>query len=173
MERRRMTRTSRWRRRRCDPRAPLPRRSRRSRSGPAGSPQPAQRLASDLLATERARRCATGEIRRALDASIAAARAEVDRASDFIATRRGGVRRRARTRLAEADRLLAAAEAERDADPKQAMADAQRADKLAGEAYSLAPVDFDAIGTAPGVVPASGGTRYRRARSSAGSSAAS
>ena len=102
----------------------------------------AQRLASDLLATERADAAQQARFVAAVDASIAAARAEVDRASDFIATRRGGVRRRARTRLAEADRLLAAAEAERDADPKQAMADAQRADKLAGEAYSLASLDF-------------------------------
>lgn len=102
----------------------------------------ARRLAGDLLATERADAQQQARFVAALDGSISAARAEVDRASDFIATRRGGVRRRARTRLAEADRLLAAAEAERDSDPKQAMADAQRADKLAGEAYSLASVDF-------------------------------
>ncbi len=39
-----------------------------------------------------------------LDELITAARAEIDRASEFIATRHGGVRRRARTRLAEAER---------------------------------------------------------------------
>lgn len=102
----------------------------------------AQRLATDLLATVRADAEQQARFVAALEASIGAARAEVDRAHDFIATRRGGVGRRARTRLAEAERVLGLAEAGREADPKQAMADAQRADKLAGEAYSLATIDF-------------------------------
>jgi uncharacterized membrane protein YgcG len=102
----------------------------------------AQRLASALLATVRADAEQQVRFITAVDASIQAARAEVDRAQDFIATRRGGVGRRARTRLAEASRLLDAAEAVRASDPRQSMADAQRADKLAGEAYSLASVDF-------------------------------
>jgi uncharacterized membrane protein YgcG len=102
----------------------------------------AQRRASDLLATVRADAEQQARFVAALDASFGAARAEVDRAHDFIATRSGGVGRRARTRLAEAERILGVAEAEREADPKQAMADAQRADKLAGEAYSAASLDF-------------------------------
>ncbi len=102
----------------------------------------AQRLASELLAMVRADAEQEARFAAALDASIIAARAEVDRAHDFIATRRGGVGRRARTRLAEAERLLATAEVSRDLDPKQAMADAQRADKLAGEAYSIASLEF-------------------------------
>lgn len=116
----------------------------------------AQRLASELLAT--VREDAEQQVRfiAAVDSSIQAARAEVDRAQDFIATRRGGVGRRARTRLAEADRLLAAAEAARASDPRQAMNDAQRADKLAGEAYTLASTDF-ARWDQPGRGAASGG----------------
>ncbi|MBI2782324.1 MAG: TPM domain-containing protein [Chloroflexi bacterium] len=110
--------------------------------GAARSAATAQRLAGELLAAVRADAEQSARFAAALEASIAAARAEMDRASDFVATRRGGVGRRARTRLAEAERMLGVAEAERATDPKQAMADAQRADKLAGEAYSLATLDF-------------------------------
>ncbi|MEO8272890.1 MAG: TPM domain-containing protein [Chloroflexota bacterium] len=102
----------------------------------------AQRLASELLATVRADAEQQVRFVASVDSSIQAARAEVDRARDFIAIRRAGVGRRARTRVAEAERLLSAAETGREADPRQAMADAQRADKLAGEAYSLASTDF-------------------------------
>lgn len=102
----------------------------------------AQRLASELLAAVRADAEQEARFAAALDTSIAAARAEVDRAHDFISTRRGGVGRRARTRLAEAERLLAAAEANSVTEPKRAMSDAQRADKLAGEAYSIASMEF-------------------------------
>ena len=102
----------------------------------------AQRLAGELLATVRADAEQQQRFVAAVEGSISAARAEVDRAHDFIVTRRGGVGRRARTRLAEAERLLGVAEAGRVSDPRQAMADAQRADKLAGEAYSLASLDF-------------------------------
>ena len=102
----------------------------------------AARTANELLATIRADAEQVARFVAAVDASLAAAHAEIDRAEDFIGTRRGGVGRRARTRLAAAQRLLAQAETLRDPDPKQAMVDAQRADKLAGEAYSLASLDF-------------------------------
>ena len=102
----------------------------------------AHRRATELLAAVREDAEQQARFAAALEASISAARAELDRASDFIGTRRGGVRRRARTRLAEADRLLAHAEAIRDTDPKQAMDEAKRADLLAGEAYSYATDDF-------------------------------
>jgi uncharacterized membrane protein YgcG len=102
----------------------------------------ARREAAELLAAvrrdaEQARRFAA-----AVESSIVAAQAEVDRAADFIETRRTGVRRQARTRLVEAERLLDSAIATRAADPKAAMVQAQRADKLAGEAYTLASMDF-------------------------------
>jgi uncharacterized membrane protein YgcG len=102
----------------------------------------ARRLAGELLAAVRADAEQHARFEASVDSSITAARAEVDRAQDFIATRSAGMQRRARTRLAEATRLLASAEALRDSSPKQAMADALRADKLAGEAYSLANDDF-------------------------------
>ena len=101
-----------------------------------------QRLASELLATVRADAEQQVRFITAVDSSIQAAHAEVDRAQDFIATRRAGIGRRARTRVAEAARLLSAAQAGRAANPRQAMADAQRADNLAGEAYTLASTEF-------------------------------
>jgi uncharacterized membrane protein YgcG len=110
--------------------------------GAGRSAAEAARLAAQLLATVRADAEQQARFVAALDATFRAAHAEVDRAGDFISTRSGGVRRRARTRLAEAQRLLDAAEAGRDANPRQAMADAKRADDLAGEAYSLATQDF-------------------------------
>jgi uncharacterized membrane protein YgcG len=102
----------------------------------------ARRSSAELLAdvrrdVEEARRFAA-----ALESSIAAAHAEIDRAADFIATRRSGVRRQARTRLNEAERLLERALAARESDPKAALQQAQRADRLAGEAYTLATMDF-------------------------------
>lgn len=103
----------------------------------------AARATSDLLAATKQDVAEAERFAAALGATLTAAHAEVDRAGDFIATRRGGVQREARTRLAEAERLLSSAEAKRTADPKGALADAQQADKLAEEAYSLATADFD------------------------------
>ena len=102
----------------------------------------AQRLSTELLATVRTDVAQLARFIAAVDASIVAAHAEVDRAADFIGTRRGGVRRTARTRLAEAERLLEQAEALRDSEPKRALEAARRADKLAGEAYTSASMDF-------------------------------
>lgn len=102
----------------------------------------AQRLAAELLATVRSDAEQQARFVAALDGSIAAARAEIDRAADFIGTRRSGVRRTARTRLAEAERLLDEAERLRGSEPKRAMEAARRADKLAGEAYTSASMDF-------------------------------
>jgi hypothetical protein len=78
----------------------------------------------------------------AVSSSMAAAEAEINRAEAFIGTRGGGVGRRARTRLAEAERLLAEARARSEHEPRAAVELANRADKLAGEAYSLAAMDF-------------------------------
>jgi uncharacterized membrane protein YgcG len=102
----------------------------------------AHRLATELLAAVRSDAEQQARFRAALDASIDAARVEIDRASSFIATRGAGMRRTARTRLAEAERLLALAEDVRDSDPNRAMEAAKRADKLAGEAYTSAAMDF-------------------------------
>jgi uncharacterized membrane protein YgcG len=102
----------------------------------------ARAQAAQLLTDVRADAQQAARLAAAVEASITAARAEVDRSGDFIATRRSGVQRRARTRLAEAERLLAAAVAQRESDPKQAMDQARRADQLAEEAYRLADDDF-------------------------------
>jgi uncharacterized membrane protein YgcG len=98
--------------------------------------------AAQLLAAVRADAQQAARLAAAVEASISAARAQVDRAGDFIATRRAGVQRRARTRLAEAERLLASAVAQRETDPKEAVAQAQQASQLAVEAYNLADDDF-------------------------------
>jgi uncharacterized membrane protein YgcG len=103
----------------------------------------ARRSAAEVLTSIRRDAEQAQRFEAAVDSSIAAAQAEVDRAADFIATRRSGVRRRARTRLAEAERTLAGAVAVRPSDPKAALAQAQRADALAEEAYQLAASDFD------------------------------
>jgi uncharacterized membrane protein YgcG len=97
-------------------------------------------------ATERAR------VHAALDAALRSAAIDIRRASDFIATRRNGVGRRARTRLAEAQRMLEQARDARDRDPSAALTSAGRAERLAEEAYSLATADFgrwDAGGPSP------------------------
>jgi hypothetical protein len=114
----------------------------------------AARSTSDLLAAIKQDVAEATHFAAALEATLTAAHAEVDRAESFIATRRVGVERQARTRLAEAERLLAGAEAKRATDAKGAMADAQQADKIAGEAYALATSDFtrwDQTGRGTGV----------------------
>lgn len=76
--------------------------------------------------------------------AISAAHGHVDRTADYIATRRHGVGREARTRAAEAEARLADAERLAQADPESATAAAQRAAQLADEAYRLAAGEFDA-----------------------------
>ncbi|MEZ0240980.1 MAG: TPM domain-containing protein, partial [Chloroflexota bacterium] len=78
----------------------------------------------------------------AVETSLATARSDIDRAADFIATRRAGVGRRARTRLAEAESSLETALSLRETDPRSAMDRARQAERLADEAYSLAVFDF-------------------------------
>ena len=120
----------------------------------------AARATGDLLAIVKHEVEEAAHFAAALDATLTAAHAEVDRAADYIATRRGGVQRQARTRLAEAQRLLASAESKRAADVKGALADAQQADRMAGEAYSLATADFtrwDQTGRGTGVGGGGGG----------------
>jgi uncharacterized membrane protein YgcG len=79
----------------------------------------------------------------ALDAAIRSAEAAVARASDYITTRRSGVGREARTRLAEAERHLADARELAATDGPRATGEATTAARLADEAYRLARSDFD------------------------------
>ncbi|MGV8895609.1 MAG: TPM domain-containing protein [Rhodoglobus sp.] len=76
-----------------------------------------------------------------LDATLAATRAQLASANDFIATRRGGIGDTARTRASEADRHLAQAMALAVTDPVAALAEAQRASELAGSALQHARAD--------------------------------
>jgi hypothetical protein len=103
----------------------------------------AHRAADELLAAARQDAEQRARFAAAVDASLATAAATVDRAADYIATRRGGVGRTPRTRLSEAERQLEAARALRDRDPNAALQAARRAEQLADEAYSEAGTDFD------------------------------
>ena len=90
-----------------------------------------------------------GEERRArelaaVDAAIRAGELAADRAEEFIATRRHGIGRRARTALSEADASLSQARALRDSDPQTALAEARRGNQLADAAYERARQDFGA-----------------------------
>lgn len=85
-----------------------------------------------------------------LGRSLATARAQVQAAEDYLVARRGAVGAEARTRLAEAGRLLVEAEAQAAADPATALASAQRAESLARTALSLAQQDVGGFGGGAG-----------------------
>ncbi|WP_353827403.1 TPM domain-containing protein [Agromyces sp. SYSU T0242] len=94
-----------------------------------------------------------------LDRALLAARSRVRAAEDYLVARRGAVGADARTRLAEAGRLVAEAEALTGSDPAAALASAQRADRLAGEAMTLAQRDVGGFGSAYGSGYAGGASR--------------
>ena len=102
----------------------------------------AQRLADEVLAVAREEVATHQRLEAAATASIRTAASAVDRAADFVGTRRRGVGRGARTRLAEAERNLADAQALQGTDPALAAQAAERAERLANEAYRLADDDF-------------------------------
>lgn len=77
----------------------------------------------------------------AVQQTLLSAKARVSACEDFITARRGAVGPEARTRLAEAGRLIAQAEQTSAGDPVSALAQAQRADQLANEATRLAQQD--------------------------------
>jgi uncharacterized membrane protein YgcG len=102
---------------------------------------------AEAAADEVVARVREGEQRRAkelaaADAEIRAAELALDRAAEFIAGRRHGIRRRPRTSLSEAEAALERARALRDGDPPAAVAEARRAGQLADEAYRRAQRDF-------------------------------
>lgn len=104
-----------------------------------------QAIGAAREAAERASRAAAQ-----LDRSLLTARAQVQAAEDYLVARRGAVGAEARTRLAEAGRLLAMAEQGRAADPAHALANAQQAERLAAEAMRLAQQDVGGFGGAYG-----------------------
>jgi hypothetical protein len=76
-----------------------------------------------------------------IDQTLLSARSHVSAGEDFITARRGAVGPEARTRLAEAGRLVMQAESTAATDPVTALAQAQRADQLAQESIQLAQRD--------------------------------
>lgn len=95
----------------------------------------------DALAA--ARDAAAERMRRAqvLTAALESAGAKVTAAADFIGTRRGAVQSTARTRLAEAQRLLGSATDVAATDPPAATETARRAGSLADQALMAAQGD--------------------------------
>ena len=77
-----------------------------------------------------------------LDAGMRAAALSIGRASDFIATRRGGIDGPSRTRLAEAERQLQASRDLAPSQPDAALSAAQASERLADEALRLAGEEF-------------------------------
>lgn len=101
----------------------------------------------EALAGAREREQGDVRARSLLDQAMLTARSAVGAAADFITTNRGAVGSVARTRLAEAQRRLERArELAGAGDPQAALAEAHRADALAGEARSLAEQDVRGYG---------------------------
>ncbi|MFF1877442.1 TPM domain-containing protein [Leifsonia sp. NPDC058230] len=78
-----------------------------------------------------------------LGQTLGSAQSRITAASDFIAARRGAVGAEARTRLAEASRLLSLAQSTAATDTVSAVAHAQRADELAAQAIQFAESDVN------------------------------
>ncbi len=97
-----------------------------------------------LLASVAEERQAIERLSRAFDQALFSAQSRVRGVSDFIDTRRGSIGPEARTRLAEAVRQLQAAQDKRATNLSEAIAHANGADMLAGQAQSLASDDVRA-----------------------------
>jgi uncharacterized membrane protein YgcG len=115
--------------------------------------QKANLLGDEILAGIRGAAEKAAREAAALETGIRSAQVSVTRASDFIATRRNGIRQEARTRLSEAERHLATALQLGPTDPAAATQAAVAAQGLADEALRIAQQDFntwDAGGVASG-----------------------
>ena len=116
-------------------------------AGPINPLEIAQRLAAanqgidGVLQSVRDARQQTQRAQASLQQTLLAARSRVSACEDFITARRGAVGPEARTRLAEAGRLVVQAESTAVSDPVTALAQAQRAAQLAEEATQLAQRD--------------------------------
>ena len=102
----------------------------------------ANEIADEVLAGIRTAAEQRAALAARLDTSIRGAQATVTRASDFIATRRGGVGGEARTRLAEAGRHLDQAVSAGAVDPAAGIREAEAASRLANEALAIAQRDY-------------------------------
>ncbi|MEN4446091.1 MULTISPECIES: TPM domain-containing protein [unclassified Mycobacterium] len=97
-----------------------------------------------LLATISEETAAMNRLRQSFGQALLAAQSRVRGVSDFIDTRRGSVGSEARTRLAEAQRRLEAAQAAQATDLPAAIEQANAADALAAQAQNLADNDVRA-----------------------------
>jgi hypothetical protein len=91
-----------------------------------------------ILAKERA---SAERLNRSLEQALFTADSRVRGVSEYIDTRRGSVGPEARTRLAEAERHLEAAQDKKSTNPTEAIAHANAASTLATTAQSLANAD--------------------------------
>jgi hypothetical protein len=94
-----------------------------------------------LLAAVAEEQATTDRLNRAFEQALFTAQSRVRAVSDYIDTRRGSVGPEARTRLAEANRQLQAAQEKRSANLTEAIAHANEAAALAAQAQSLANAD--------------------------------
>ncbi|MUL83679.1 MULTISPECIES: TPM domain-containing protein [unclassified Mycolicibacterium] len=97
-----------------------------------------------LLAGVHEQQEAAERLARALEQALFTAQSRIKAVSDFIETRRGSIGPEARTRLAEAQRQLQAAEAKQAENPNEAAAHANGASTLAAQAQGLANDDVRA-----------------------------
>ncbi|WP_273735905.1 TPM domain-containing protein [Mycolicibacterium septicum] len=97
-----------------------------------------------LLAGVHEQQEAAERLARALEQALFTAQSRIKAVSDFIETRRGSIGPEARTRLAEAQRQLQAAEAKRAENANEAVAHANGASTLAAQAQGLANDDVRA-----------------------------
>ncbi len=86
----------------------------------------------------------------ALNQTLLSARSQVSAGEDFITARRGAVGAGARTRLAEASRLIALADSQSFADPVAVLPLATRANTLAAEGIALAQRDVNGFSAGSG-----------------------
>jgi hypothetical protein len=93
------------------------------------------------LATVAEEREAAERLRRAFEQALFSAQSRVRGVSDFIDTRRGSIGPEARTRLAEAVRQLQAAQDKQGTNIAEAIAHANGAAMLAGQAQTIANSD--------------------------------
>jgi hypothetical protein len=101
----------------------------------------ANRAIDGVLQGVRDARAQAQRAQSALQQTLLTAKARVSACEDFITARRGAVGPEARTRLAEAGRLVVQADQAAATDPVGALAQAQRAAQLADEATQLAQRD--------------------------------
>ncbi|PPF76636.1 hypothetical protein C5B96_16460, partial [Subtercola sp. Z020] len=110
----------------------------------------ANRDIDGVLAAVRGQQASEQRAASTLGQTIASAEGHISAANDYITTRRGGVGAEARTRLAEAARLVQRAHELSATDAAAALSAAQRADSLAAQAIEAAQNDVGDFATDAG-----------------------